>query len=55
MLTVVRDYWISRAAAVFQEIAPTSDRTRNRHRWTGRVYQGAWENYAEGTRQFTSV
>jgi hypothetical protein len=32
MLTVVRDYWISRAAAVFQEIAPTSDRTRNRQR-----------------------
>ena len=25
----------------FQEIASTLDRTRNRHRWTGRAYQGA--------------
>ena len=33
----------------------TIDRTRNRHRWIGRVYQGAWENYAEGTRQIASV
>jgi hypothetical protein len=32
MLTVVRDYWISRAAAVFQEIAPTSAHSRGRGR-----------------------
>jgi hypothetical protein len=37
----VRDYWISLAARVFLEIATTSIRTRNRHRWSGRVYQGA--------------
>ena len=52
---IVRTYWIVRAVKVFQEIAPSLDRTRNRHRWTGRVYQGAWENHAEGTRQITLV
>jgi len=31
------------------------DRTPNRHRWTGRVYQGAWENDVEGTRQIALV
>jgi len=31
------------------------DRTRNRHRWTGRAYQGAWENDGEGTRQIALV
>jgi len=31
------------------------DRTRNRHRWTGWAYQGAWGNHAEGTRQITRV
>src|SRR3546814_12876295 len=32
---------------------PLIDRTRNRHRRTGRAYQGAGENDAEGTRQIT--
>jgi hypothetical protein len=31
------------------------DRTRNRHRWMGRVYQGARENGVEGTRQIDPV
>jgi len=31
------------------------NRTRNRHRWSGRVDQGAWENSAEGTRQNGTV
>ena len=31
------------------------DRTRNRHRWTGREYLGAWENSGEGTRQNSTV
>jgi len=31
------------------------DRTVNRHRWDGRVYQGDWVNYPEGTRQNASV
>ena len=39
----------------FQEIAAASDRTRNRHRWTGREYPGAWENDGEGTRQIDPV
>src|SRR3546814_20904687 len=34
---------------------PLIDRTRNRHRWTGRAYQGACENDAAGTRQITPV
>ena len=29
-----------RAVKRFQERAPTLSRTRNRHRWEGRVYQG---------------
>jgi len=31
------------------------DRTRNRHRWTGWAYPGAWENGVEGTRQLAPV
>lgn len=31
------------------------NRTGNRHRWTGREYQGAWENLGEGTRQNSTV
>ena len=38
---IVDPYWIGSAVKRFQEIAPASDRTLNRHRWTGRVYQGA--------------
>jgi hypothetical protein len=30
-------------------------RTRNRHRWSGREYQGDRENRGEGTRQNTPV
>ena len=30
-------------------------RTRNRHRWSGREYQGDRENRGEGTRQITPV
>src|SRR5690606_6489270 len=33
----------------------TRDRTRNRHRWSGREYQGAGENSGEGTRQNGTV
>ena len=32
-----------------------NDRTPNRHRWSGREYQGAWENSGEGTRQKCTV
>ncbi len=31
------------------------NRTPNRHRWSGREYQGAWENSGEGTRQNGTV
>ena len=31
------------------------DRTPNRHRWSGREYQGARENSGEGTRQNGTV
>ena len=31
------------------------NRTLNRHRWSGREYQGAWENSGEGTRQNSTV
>ncbi len=31
------------------------NRTVNRHRWLGRVYQGDWEKGIEGTRQNGSV
>jgi len=33
----------------------TRNRTPNRHRWSGREYQGAWENSGEGTRQNGAV
>jgi len=33
----------------------TRDRTLNRHRWSGREYQGAWDNSGEGTRQNGTV
>ena len=33
----------------------TSNRTPNRHRWSGREYQGARENSGEGTRQNGAV
>ncbi len=32
-----------------------SHRTPNQHRWSGREYQGAWENSGEGTRQNGTV
>ncbi len=33
----------------------SSNRTPNRHRWSGREYQGALENSGEGTRQNGAV
>ncbi len=33
----------------------TRNRTPNRHRWSGREYQGACENSGEGTRQNGTV
>jgi len=33
----------------------TKNRTPNQHWWSGREYQGAWENSGEGTRQNSTV
>ena len=44
-----------RAVKVFQETTPAYRPYPNRHRWTGREYQGAWENDDEGTRQIAPV